>query len=150
MKNLTAAAAALLLVGIGTTSAIASISQSTTGVGGYDLVSYHTGAKPLPGNGNHLSEIDGVVYLFASAENKATFDKDPQKYIPAFGGYCAYGVSVGKKFVGDPTVWEIVHGRLYLNLDNRIKGLWIEDVAGRIKKANSTWPGIRDKHFSEL
>jgi YHS domain-containing protein len=96
--------------------------QSVRGAGGYDLVSYRTGEKPLPGNGNHLSEVDGVIYLFVSDENKKAFDKNPEKYLPVYGGYCAYGVAVGKKFVGDPHVWKIVDGRLYLNLDNKIQG----------------------------
>ena len=82
--------------------------HSTVGVSGYDLVSYHTGEKPLRGNGNHLAVHDGVTYLFVNEENKEAFEANPQKYTPAYGGYCAYGVTVGKKFVGDPDVWEVV------------------------------------------
>ena len=52
------------------------------------------------------------VFEVASEANKKTFEANPQKYLPAFGGYCAYGVSVGKKFVGDPNVWEVVDGRM--------------------------------------
>ena len=78
------------------------------------------------------------------------FERKPDKYLPAFGGYCAYGVAVGKTFVGDPDVWEIVDGQLYVNLDNKIKGLWIEDVAGNIKKANNNWPRIHGTAPSDL
>lgn len=138
------------LVGLAAAPAFAGVEHSVTGVGGYDLVSYHTGEKPLPGNGNHVSEVDGVTYLFVNADNKRTFDRDPERYLPAFGGYCAYGVAVEKKFVGDPNVWEVVDGRLYLNLDNKIKGLWVKDVAGNIRKANRNWPRIRDQHPSKL
>jgi len=46
----------------------------------------------------------------------------PEKYAPAFGGYCVFGVSVGKKFVGDPEVWRLVDGKLFLNLDVNIQG----------------------------
>ena len=150
MKNLATLGSAFALVTLSATAILAASEHSVTGVGGYDLVSYHTGKKPLPGNGNHLSEVDGVVYLFVSDENKKTFDKNPEKYLPAYGGYCAYGVSVDKKFVGDPNVWEIVDGQLYLNLDNKIKGLWIQDVPGNIRKANKAWPKIQDKHPSKL
>jgi hypothetical protein len=59
-------------------------------------------------------------------------------------------VAVGKKFVGDPDVWAVVDGRLYLNLDNKIQGLWSEDVPGHIEKADANWPRIRDKAPSEL
>ncbi len=66
--------------------------HSTVGVSGYDLVSYQTGEKPLRGNGNHLAVHDGVTYLFVNEENKEAFEANPQKYTPAYGGYCAYGV----------------------------------------------------------
>lgn len=142
----------LALVSIlGTSSAYAAdYSKSTTGVQGYDLVSYHTGAKPLRGNGNHASVHDGVTYLFISKDNKETFEKNPSKYVPAYNGYCAFGVSVGKKFVGDPDVWKIVDGKLYLNLDTRIQNIWIEDVPGNIVKANKQWTKIENKAPSEL
>ena len=117
-------------------------STSTTGVNGYDLVSFHTGKKPVVGNGNHLAVYKGVTYLFASDENKATFEKNPTKYVPAYGGYCAYGVAVGKKFVGDPDVWKIVDGKLYLNLDTSIQAIWLEDESGNVQKADNQWRKI--------
>ena len=116
--------------------------HSTPAVSGYDVVSYHTGEKPLRGNGNHVATHDGATYLFINDANKEAFEKDPARYAPAYGGYCAYGASVGKKFVGDPDVWKLVDGRLYLNLDTKIQGIWIEDVAGNILKANSKWDRI--------
>jgi len=124
--------------------------HSTVGVGGYDLVSYQTGRKPLPGNGNFVTVHDGVTYLFSSEANKAAFDAAPKKYLPAYGGWCAFGVSVGKKFVGDPNVWEVVDGRLYLNLDNSIKTKWLGDVRGNIAKAEKNWPKIRDTDPAKL
>jgi len=124
--------------------------HSTVGVGGYDLVSYHTGKKPLRGNGNHVVRHDGVTYLFSSEANKDTFAASPDTYLPAYGGWCAYGVSVDKKFVADPDVWEIVDGRLYLNLDNSIKNLWSKDIGGNIAKAERNWPKIRNRSPEEL
>ena len=73
--------------------------HSVVGVGGYDLVSYHSGKKPLQGNGNHVVRHEGVNYLFASQANADTFSADIDKYLPKYGGYCAYGVAVGKKFI---------------------------------------------------
>lgn len=126
------------------------VAHSTVGAGGYDLVSYHIGEKPVPGNGNHLVVHEGVTYLFQNADNKAAFEKAPDRYVPAYGGFCAYGVAVGKKFVGDPNVWEIVDGRLYLNLDNKIKGLWVEDVPGHIEKADTQWERIASVPAAKL
>lgn len=127
-----------------------STATSTVGAGGYDLVSYHTGKKPLRGNGNHVATFEGVTYLFASDDNRKTFEANPAQYLPAFGGYCAFGVSVGKKFVGDPDVWKVVDGELYLNLDTGIQAMWLEDVPGNIVKANANWGKIRDRAPAEL
>ncbi|TFH20366.1 MAG: YHS domain protein, partial [Myxococcales bacterium] len=121
MNALNRLAISLVAIAVAAGPALAAVkapAYSTLGVGGYYLVSYQTGKKPVRGNGNHLVVHDGVTYLFSSDANKATCEKAPDKYLPAYGGYCAFGVSVGAKFVGDPDVWEIVDGRLYLNLDN--------------------------------
>lgn len=123
---------------------------STTGVLGYDLVSYHTDGKPVRGNGNNVVVVDGVTYLFASEANKNAFEKSPEKYLPAYGGFCAYGVAVNKKFIGDPQVWKIVDGKLYLNLDSGIQGKWNEDIPGYITKGNQNWVQIKDKLPDQL
>ena len=60
------------------------------------------------------------------------------------------GVAVGKKFVGDPEVWKILDSRLYLNLDNKIQGIWNKDISGNIQKAEANWPKIKDKKASDL
>lgn len=130
--------------------AAADVAHSTVGVGGYDLVSYRTGEKPVRGNGNHVVVHDGVTYLFQSEENKEAFETDPARFLPAYGGYCAYGVAVGKKFVGDPDVWAIVDDRLYLNLDTKIQGLWTKDVPGHIAKADAKWSKIREVRADRL
>ena len=145
---LTIAAAAV--VATPALAAVAGNSASTVGVGGYDLVSYHTGEKPLRGNGNHVAVHQGVTYLFSSEANKEAFDASPGKYLPAYGGWCAYGVAVGKKFVADPDVWEIVDGRLYLNLDNKVKGIWLKDVPGNIAKADTSWRRIANEDPMDL
>jgi len=124
--------------------------NSLVGVGGYDLVSYHTSKKPLPGNGNHVVQHKGVNYLFSSKANAEEFEANKAKYLPAYGGYCAFGASVGKKFIADPTVWEIVDGQLYLNLDNGIKTIWVKDIPGNIKNADKQWPKIKDVAAADL
>lgn len=123
---------------------------ATVGVGGYDPVSYFTESKPVRGNGRYTAEYQGVTYLFSSGQNKKTFGKEPRKYLPAFGGYCAYGVAIEKKFWGDPEVWEIVDGTLYLNLDKGIQQEWDKDKPGYITKANSNWNTIKGKSPGEL
>ena len=120
------------------------------GVQGYDLVAYQTVGKPTRGNGHNVAVHDGISYQFASAENRKAFEANPAKYLPAYGGYCAFGVSVGKKFNGDPNVWKVVNGTLYLNLDKDIQKKWNEDVPGNISKADKNWGSIKDVPASQL
>lgn len=124
--------------------------HSTPAVQGYDVVSYQTGKRPLRGNGNFTSIYQGTTYQFSSKANLATFESNPEKYVPAYGGYCAFGVSVGKKFIGDPEVWRVVDGTLYLNLDAGIQDEWLKDVPGRIKTANAKWNKIKNKSPASL
>jgi len=135
LLKLTIASIGLAVIMVASTLANAVESNSVVGMGGYDLVSYHSGKKPLQGNGNHVVQHEGVNYLFSSKDNAKTFKANKEKYLPAYGGFCAYGASVGKKFIGDPTVWEIVDGQFYLNLDNGIKTIWVKDIPDNIKKS---------------
>ncbi len=124
--------------------------SSTPALRGYDAVSYHTIGRPVMGNGSNASLYKGESYLFINKEHKELFDANPEKYVPAYGGWCAYGVSAGKKFHGDPLVWKIVDGKLYLNLSNKIQALWSENVQGYINGANEEWEKIKDKSASSL
>lgn len=151
MKLYTFLLTLLFLASISSSTFAANIhTNSTTGVQGYDLVSYHSESGPVRGNGHYVSEHNGVTYLFSSKKNKQAFDKNPQKYLPEYGGYCAYGVSVGKKFVGDPQVWKLVDGKLYLNLDENIQKEWEKDIPGRIAMADKEWPKIKDASPASL
>lgn len=109
---------------------------------GYDPVSYFDGA-PLAGTAEHSIAHGGATYRFTSKANLARFEKDPSRYLPQYGGFCAYGTSVGAKFDGDPLVWKIVGGKLYLNLNKDIQKAWTKDIPGAVKKADANWPKIR-------
>jgi hypothetical protein len=71
--------------------------------------------------------------------------KDPERYAPQYGGYCAYGVAVNGLFDVEPDAWTIFEGKLYLNKDKKIMGLWSKDIPGHIKKADMNWPGVLNK-----
>ena len=150
MKTLVLAAT-LMLVGAFSTQALAKdYSHSTPGISGYDPVAYFTEGKSMRGSGYHVTVFKGVTYAFASKDHKKMFEDNPEKYVPVYGGYCAYGMAVKKKFVADPEVWKIVDGKLYLNLDKDIQRKWKKDVPGYIKKADVNWMKIKDKAPSEL
>ena len=128
----------------------AEVEHSTVGVQGYDVVGYFTDGKPVKGNGDHVVVNDGVNYLFASDEHKKTFEANPEKSLPQYNGWCAYGVVENKKFISDPTVWKIVDGKLYLNLSREVSNIWVKDIPGNIKKADANWTQIHNKAPSEL
>lgn len=112
---------------------------------GYDPVSYFTDGKPVTGDAALTAEHDGATYRFASAAHRDAFIADPGKYLPQYGGYCAYGTSISKKFDGDPQAWKVVDGKLYLNFNADVQRKWLEDVPGFIAKADTTWPEIKGK-----
>ena len=150
MKTVVFAAMAMVLAVVSAPALAMDYTHSTPGLSGYDPVAYFTDGKPVRGNGYHVSVHKGVTYAFASEEHKEAFEANPEKYAPAYGGYCAYGVAVGKKFVADPTVWRIVNGTLYVNLDRDIQRTWQKDVPGNIKKADANWRKIKNEAPSDL
>lgn len=120
------------------------------GLSGYDPVAYFTVGQPTVGDAAHSAEYDGVTYHFASADNQATFEADPAKYAPAYGGYCAFGTAMGRKFPGDPQQWSIVDDKLYVNLNAKIKERWSADIPGFIKGADNNWALIESVSDAEL
>lgn len=113
-------------------------------LGGYDTVSYFQG-KPAEGDKKFAAEYDGAKYYFASAANLKTFQADPSRYAPQFGGFCAMGAALGKKLDVDPNAYKVVDGKLFLNINADVFKKWSEDVPGNITKANANWPAIKDK-----
>ena len=124
--------------------------ENNIAIRGYDVVSYHTAKRPLRGSGHLVTSYKGATYMFSSVENLETFKSDPEKYVPAYNGYCAFGVALGKKFIGDPEIWRVVDGTLYLNLDANIQDRWLEDVPGQIKTADTNWKTIATKSPESL
>jgi hypothetical protein len=111
---------------------------------GYDTVAYHTEGRPVEGSDAFEFEWTDLTWRFASDENRQLFAAEPEKYAPAYGGFCAYGVSLGAKPSIDPEAWRIVDGTLYLNLSKDIQGRWGQDIPGYIAKADEFWPTIID------
>ena len=146
----------ITLTGIASGSDAVSTSNGLTAAGGplaihgFDAVSYFEGGTPRRGLAEFSTQHDGAVYRFSSKENLRTFVRDPEKYAPQFGGFCAYGTSVGKKFDGDPEVYRIVNDRLYFNLNPEIKRTWEKSLSKNIAKAEKNWPKIKDKPASSL
>lgn len=117
---------------------------------GYDPVAYFTESKARVGMAKFTATHDGAAYRFVSQANKEAFERNPERYVPQYGGFCAFGVSVGAKFDGDPTLWRVVDNKLYFNLNPDIQANWSKDVPGNITKADGNWTRIRDKAPADL
>ena len=124
----------------------------TLAVRGFDVVSYFTGdGVPVEGAEEFAVLYEGFEYRFASAENADTFIADPAKYAPAYGGYCAWAIGANDALApGDPNVYEIVDGRLYLNFNETVQGRWQADIPGFIAAGDENYPGHSpDEHFKK-
>jgi YHS domain-containing protein len=111
-------------------------------VKGYDVVAYFTDGKPVEGSSDHEVEWNGATWRFASAQHKSLFAKEPAKYAPQYGGFCAFGVSRGYAVGIDPEAWKIVGGKLYLNYNRDVQTEGVKDIPGYIAKADANWPKI--------
>lgn len=110
---------------------------------GYDPVSYFGGAGPLKGDPTIVSTHEGVSYRFASRDNKAAFDKAPQRYVPQYGGFCAYPVSYGRKADIDPQAYAIHGGKLYVNYSLDVQKTFEKKPATYIRSADRNWPTVQ-------
>ena len=138
---------ALLGLGLGSkamaqSKTLLNVDKNGVAVQGYDPVGFFTDGKPVKGNAQFASSYKGATYQFSSAEHKAAFDKEPGKYEPQFGGYCAYGVSRNKTVPIEVDAFQIVGGRLLLQYDKGIRDKFNKDTAGNLKLADANWPGL--------
>jgi len=115
---------------------------------GYDPVGFFKENRPVIGNPKYQSVYKRATYYFASPENKSTFDANPAKYEPQFGGYCGYGVSVNKLAPIDVKYFQVLDGRLILQHNQKAWDLWTKDVSTNLKNADASFPGLIEKFGS--
>jgi YHS domain-containing protein len=106
---------------------------------GYDPVAYFTQKKPVKGQATLTHSWKGAVWHFSTEANRKAFVENPDKYAPAYGGYCAYGWSRGYGVKIEPEAWSIVNNKLYLNYDLDVRDDWNEKQAEYIQKANANY-----------
>ncbi|HTD13915.1 MAG TPA: YHS domain-containing (seleno)protein [Chthoniobacterales bacterium] len=107
---------------------------------GYDVVAFVKERKPVKGNSDLSANYQNATYLFTSAANKAEFEKDPAKYTPQYGAFCAYGVTLG--VLADPEVPDaflVYKGKLYVCGNQGALKDFKKDIDGNIDKANANW-----------
>lgn len=115
------------------------LSKAGIAIDGHDPVAYFTMDIPVPGDAAITASHDGATYRFSSEDHKALFVANPQKYVPQYGGYCAYGAAQGYKALVEPDKFTVLDGKLYLNYNGQVQSTWIKDTAGYIEKADAFW-----------
>lgn len=129
------------------------VDESGYALSGYDPVAYFdlkqvpVGTKQpeaVPGKASITAEYNGATWAFASEANREKFLADPARYAPAYDGHCAYGIAQGGKVPGNPNLWRIVDGKLYLNITPTVVGFWEADIPGNLSKAENNWPAKED------
>ena len=127
------------------------IDNSNIALEAYSPVSYLELGLAQRGSKEFKSEFNKVAYYLTSAEQKATFDKNPSKYLPQYGGFCAFGVYAGAKFRVDPNKFIVKDGKYYLYLNNielDAKQLWLaeNDHSKLISTADANWKKLSKTH----
>ena len=120
------------------------------GVHGADPVVLSSLNAVAPGDAANVVGHDGVAYYFASEASAERFKADPDRYLPQYGGYCAYAVALGKKLDGDPHYADIVDGKLYLFVNATIYQRYLADKENTLRTAEQKWPGIKHKRVEDL
>ena len=120
------------------------VEGESVALSGYDSVSYFQGdGVPVKGDARFSVDYNGAEWHFASQANADAFKADPEAYAPQYGGHCAWALGAnGRLAPGDPKVYKIVDGKLYLNFNKSVQNRWFKDIAGFITKANVSWINI--------
>lgn len=148
LRSFAAVAAATLALALTVTAGelVNTAGASGIAVGGYDTVAFFTDHKPVNGDPGISTKYQGATYIFSSKEHKGLFEAAPDKYVPEYGGFCAYGVSVGALFPIDIKTWQVRDGKLYLNLNQSILKKFNADFKGNVSKAEKNWPDLVSKN----
>jgi YHS domain-containing protein len=117
--------------------------SSNVALQGYDPVAYFTRGQAVRGDRRISAEHNGVTYHFSNADDKAMFLARPDKYAPQYGGFCAYGTAHDLKLTGDPELWDIVDGKLYLVSNPEAMRAWQQERPSYISRADAIWARIQ-------
>ena len=121
------------------------LSRTGLALRGVDPVSYFVAGEPIQGRKTIIHEYNGGTYRFSSYDNLELFKDNPDAFLPAYGGYCAYRTAVKTKVDGDPFIWHIVDDQLYLNINRSVDRVWQRNVPKYLRDADKNWSAIKFK-----
>ncbi|WP_163932817.1 YHS domain-containing (seleno)protein [Paraferrimonas sp. SM1919] len=106
---------------------------------GYDVVNYFTEGSAAKGSAQFSYNYQGSVWHFKNQQHLDAFKNTPEKYIPQYGGYCAYAMSANRVVDIDPQAWSIHEDKLYLNYSKSVRWWWLKDKQDFIISADKYW-----------
>jgi hypothetical protein len=112
---------------------------------GYDPVAYFISRQAIKGSKDFPVNYKAAIWNFSTKQNADLFKANPEKYMPQYGGYCAYDLADGHKAPTEPDAWTIVNDKLYLNYDKDVQGKWNKKQTEYIITADKNWPSVKDK-----
>jgi hypothetical protein len=139
LRLLVTTLAALLLAACAVNNVTSDGEHADLMLGGYDPVSYFESAQPVLGQPQLTMHHRHGTYRFASSEHLARFRADPDRYAPQYGGFCAKGVSYAIRAGGDPRVYALREGKLYIFAVPYARDYWATDPADFVAKADHYW-----------
>lgn len=122
---------------------LVNIDKDGVALQGYDPVAFFNSHAPTKGKKELESRYSGAKYLFANKHNLMIFQKNPERFAPAFGGYCAYGVLKGKLAEIDVKIFEIIDGRLVLQHSDGIREQFNQNQTENLLMADEQWAKMR-------
>lgn len=122
---------------------VAKVSKDGNGIAiqGYDVISYEDGTA-VKGKAQFTAEYGETTWWFASAEHRDRFLADPGRFVPAYGGFCAYSIGAGYPATANPNIFALHDGQLYFFYDKAARAVWEQDQLRLIKKADANWPKL--------
>ena len=112
-------------------------------ISGFDPVAYFTEGAPKLGKNDIEYAFAGVVWRFRNEGNRAAFAANPEIYLPRFGGYDPVGVARGVAVPGDPRLWLVAGGRLYLFYTAQSRADFAADAEQVAAAADKNWPSVQ-------
>jgi YHS domain-containing protein len=106
---------------------------------GYDPVAYFVQKKAVKGSPKYKTTNRGATYYFSSAADLAIFKKNPSKYVPEYGGFCANGMANRKAADVDPSVFFVLKGKLYVCASAEAEKEFQSNLQQNTKKADQNW-----------
>ncbi len=106
---------------------------------GYDPVAYFTRHQAVKGNPAIQTRFGGAIYNFVSVADKVAFSKNPARYVPQYGAFCAYHLSKGELKDSDPAAFFIYKGKLYVCSAADSAKEFRSNIDENIRKADENW-----------